>query len=134
MVHRLGRKPRTASSPPVAIDIDRILDAGPAPEETQVIAVPLIMIGFRFQSDDGLVLLDVDWKGGRTYRSYRVIDDAVLAVGDETGLVQVATTAVARGRVVLVLTCVLVSQNEPVTKVNLERVGLFLEHVLQWRL
>ena len=37
----------------------------------------------------------------------------VLAVGDETGLVQVASTAVARGMVVLVLTRVLVPQNEP---------------------
>ena len=34
----------------------------------------------------------------------------VLAVGDETGLVQVASTAVARGMVVLVLTRVLVPQ------------------------
>ena len=58
----------------------------------------------------------------------------VLAVGDETGLVQVASTAVARGMVVLVLTRVLVPQNEPVTEVNLERVGLFLEHVPQRRL
>ena len=36
--------------------------------------------------------------------------------------------------VVLVLTRVLVLQNEPVTEVNLESVGLFLEHVLQRRL
>ena len=48
----------------------------------------------------------------------------VLAVGDETGLVQVASTSVARGMVVLVLTRVLVPQNEPVTEVNLESVGL----------
>ena len=58
----------------------------------------------------------------------------VLAVGDETGLVHVASTAVARGMVVLVSTRVLVPQNEPVTEVNLEGVGLFLEHVLQRRL
>ena len=57
-----------------------------------------------------------------------------LLFGDETGLVQVASTAVARGIVVLVLTRVLVPQNEPVTEVNLESVVLFLEHVLQRRL
>ena len=55
----------------------------------------------------------------------------VLAVGDETGLVQVASTAIARGIIVLVSTRVLVPQNEPVTEVNLEGVGLFLEHALQ---
>ena len=55
----------------------------------------------------------------------------VLAVGDETGFVQVASTAITRGMIVLVLTRVLVSQNEPVTEVNLERIGLFLEHYLQ---
>ena len=92
------------------------------------------MVGFRFQTDDAFFLLDVDWKGGRTYTPYRVIDDAVdeegdighefahpriirsliddplqdvgfsdafekdikvLAVGDETGLLQVASTAIA---------------------------------------
>ena len=128
------------------------------------------MVGFRFQTVDGFVLLDVDWKGGRLYTSYRMIDDAVdeegdighefahprrirslvdgplqdvgfsdafekvikvLAVGDETGFVQVASTAITRGMIVLVLTRVLVSQNEPVTEVNLERIGLFLEHYLQ---
>ena len=57
----------------------------------------------------------------------------VLAVGDETGFVQVASTAITRGMIVLVLTRVLVSQNEPVTEVNLERIGLFLEHDLQRR-
>ena len=146
---------------------------GQKPEETQVVTVPLIMIAFRFQSDDGFVLLDVDWKGDHSYTSYWVIDDAVdekcdighefalprrirclidgplkdvgfsdafekvikvLAVGDETGLVQVASTAVARGMVVLVSTRVLVPQNEPLTEINLEGVGLFLEHVLQRRL
>ena len=143
---------------------------GQTSEDTQVVTVPLGIVGFLFQSDDGFVLLDVDWKGDHSYTSYRVIDDAVdekcdigdefahprrirslidgplqdvgfsdafekvikvLAVGDETGLVQVASTAVARGMVVLVLTRVLVPQNEPVTEVNLESVGLFLEHVLQ---
>ena len=57
----------------------------------------------------------------------------VLAVSDETGFVQVASTAITRGMIVLVLTRVLVSQNEPVTEVNLERIGLFLEHGLQRR-
>ena len=51
-----------------------------------------------------------------------------------TGLVQVASTAVARGMVVLVSSRVLVPQNEPVTEVNLEGIGLFLEHDLQRRL
>ena len=58
----------------------------------------------------------------------------VLAVGDETGLVQVTSTAVAGGMVVLVSTRVLIPQKEPVTEVNLEGVGLFLEHDLQRRL
>ena len=58
----------------------------------------------------------------------------VLAIGDETGLVQVASTAVARGMVVLVSNRVLVRKNEPVTEVNLEGVSLFLEHDLQRRL
>ena len=128
------------------------------------------MVRFRFQTDNGFVLLDVDWKGGRTYTSYRVINDVVdeegdighefahprrirslidgplqdvgfsdsfekyikvLVVGDETGFVQVASTAIARGIIVLVSTHVLVPQNEPVTEVNLECVGLFLEHDLQ---
>ena len=143
---------------------------GQTSEETQVIIVPLVMVGSRFQTDDAFLLLDVDWKGGRLYTSYRVIDDAVdeesdirhefahprrirslidgplqgvcfsdafekvikvLAVGDETGFVQIASTAVTRGMIVLVLTCVLVSQNETVTEVNLESIGLFLEHDLQ---
>ena len=146
---------------------------GQTSEETQVVTVPLIIVAFLFQSDDGFVLLDVHWKVGHSYTSYRVIDDVidekcdidhefahprrirslidgplqdvgfsdalekvikVLAVGDETGLVQVASTAVARGMVVLVLTRVLVPQNEPLTEVNLESVGLFLEHVLHRRL
>ena len=146
---------------------------GQTSEETHVVIVPLGIVGFLFQSEDGFVLLDVDWKGVHSYTSYRVIDDAVdekcdighefahprrirslidgplqdvgfsdafekfiklLAVGDETGLVQVASTAVARGMVVLVSTRVLVPQNEPVTEINLEGVGLFLEHDLQRRL
>ena len=131
------------------------------------------MIGFRFQSDDGFVLLDVDWKRGHAYTSYGMIDDAVdkegnirheftrprriwslidgslqdvgfsdafekvikvLAVGDEIGRVQVASTAVARGMVVLVSTRVLIPQNEPVTEVNLEGVDLFLKRYHQRRL
>ena len=146
---------------------------GQTPEETQVVTVPLGIVGFLFQSEDVFVLLDVDWKGDHSYTSYRVIDDAVdekcdighefahprrirslidgplqdvglsdafekvikvLAVGDETGFVQIASTAVARGMAVLVSTRVLVPQNEPVTEVNLEGVGLFLEHDLQRRL
>ena len=55
----------------------------------------------------------------------------VLAVGDETGLVQMASTAITRGMIVHVSTCVLVSQNEPVTEVNIECIGMFLEHDLQ---
>ena len=55
----------------------------------------------------------------------------ILAVGYETGLVQVSSTAVARRMLVLVSTRVLVPQNEPVTEINLEGVGLFLEHALQ---
>ena len=55
----------------------------------------------------------------------------VLAVGGETGLVQIASTAITRRMIVLVSTRVLVSQNEPVTEVNLECIGLFLEHDLQ---
>ena len=143
---------------------------GQTSEETQVILVPLVMNGFRFQTDDAFLLLDVDRKGGRLYTSYRMIDDAVdeesdirhefahqrrirsliddplqdvgfsnavekvikvLAIGDETGFVQVASTAITRGMIVFVLTRVLFSQNEPVTEVNLERIGLFLEHDLQ---
>ena len=130
------------------------------------------MVGFRFQTDDAFLLLDVGWKRDHAYTSYRMIDDAineksdirhefahpcgirslidgplqdvgfsdafekvikVLAVSDETGFVQVASTAITRGMIVLVLTRVLVSQNEPVTEVNLECIGLFLEHDLQRR-
>ena len=126
--------------------------------------------GFRFQTDDAFLLLDVDRKGGRVYISCRVIDDPVdeesdirhefthprrirslidgplqdvgfsdafekvikvLVVGDETGFVQVASTAITRGMRVLVLTRVLVSQNEPVTEVNLERIGLFLNMIFK---
>ena len=144
---------------------------GQTSEETQVIIVPPVTVGFRFQTDDAFLLLD-GRKGVRLYTSYRMIDDAVneesdirhefpyprrirslidgplqdvgfsdalekvikvLAVGDETGFVQVASTAVTRGMIVLVLTRVLVSQNEPVTEVNLERIGLFLEQDLQRR-
>ena len=58
-------------------------------------------------------------------------DIKVLAVVDEAGFVQIASTAITRGMIVLVSTLVLVSQNEPVTEVHLEYIGLFLEHDLQ---
>ena len=142
---------------------------GQTPKETQVITLPLGIVGFLFQTDDGFVLLDVDWKRDHDYTSYRMINDEVdeegdighefahprrirslidgalqdvsfsdafekvikvLAVGDETGFVQVAPTAIARGMIVLVSTRVLVPQNEAVTEVNLKGVGLFLEHDL----
>ena len=54
-----------------------------------------------------------------------------LAVDDETGLVQVSPTAIARGIIVLVWTRVLVPQNEPVLRLILKKVGLFLERDLQ---
>ena len=50
-------------------------------EETQVTIVPLGMVGFPFQTDDGLVLLGVGWKG-QAYASYRMIDEAVDEEGD----------------------------------------------------
>ena len=137
---------------------------GQTSEETQFIIVPLVMVGFRFQTDYAFLLLDVDRKGSRLYtvneesdirhefahpRRIRSLIDGplqdvgfsdafekvikVLAVGDETGFVQVASTAITRGMIVIVLTRVLVSQNEPVTEVNLECIGLFLEHDLQRR-
>ena len=137
---------------------------------TQVVRVPLGIIGFLFQTDDGFVLLDVDWKRDHAFTSYRMNDEAVdeegdichefahrrripslidglqqddgfsdafekvikvLAVGDETGLGQVASTSIARGMILHVSTRVLVLQNEPVTEVNLEGIVLFLEHDLQ---
>ena len=143
---------------------------GQTPEETQVIAVPLAILGGRFQTYDGFVLLDIDWKRDHVCTSYRMIDDAVdkkcdighefthpcrirslidgplqdvgfsdafekvvkiLAVGNETGVVQVSSTAITRRVIVLVSSRVLVPQNEPVTEVNLEGVGLFLVHFLQ---
>ena len=55
---------------------------GQTSEETQVIIVPLVMNGFRFQTDDAFLLLDVDRKVGRLYTSYRVIDDAVNEESD----------------------------------------------------
>ena len=55
----------------------------------------------------------------------------ILAVGDETGFVQVSSTAIARGVIVLVSSRVLVPRHESVTEVNLEGVGLFLVHFLQ---
>ena len=52
----------------------------------------------------------------------------VLAVGDETGFVQVSSTAIARGMIVFATSRVLVLQNETVTEINLEIVGMFMEH------
>ena len=142
---------------------------GQTPEETQVISVPFGMFGVFVQTDDGFVLLDVDWKRDHVYTSYRMIDDAVdekcdighefahsrrirslidgplqdvgfadafekvkiLTVGDETGFVQVSSTAITRGVIVLVSSRVLVPQHESVTEVNLEGIGLFLVHFLQ---
>ena len=40
------------------------------------------MVGFRFQTDDAFLLLDIDRKGGRLYTSSRVIDDTVDEEGD----------------------------------------------------
>ena len=57
--------------------------------------------------------------------------DKVLVVGVETGLVKVSSAAIARGMLVVVSVRVPVPQNEPITGVILERVGLFLEHDLQ---
>ena len=117
---------------------------GQTSKETQVIIVPLVMVGFRFQTDDAFLLRDVDRKGGRLYTSFRVINHAVdeegdighefahprrirylidgplqdvgfsdafekvikiLAVGEKIGFVQVASTAITRGMIVLLLTC-----------------------------
>ena len=44
----------------------------------------------------------------------------IVAVGDETGFVQVPSATVARGMVVLVSSRVLVPQNEPVMEIHLE--------------
>ena len=55
---------------------------GQTPKETQVITVPLGIVGFLFQTDDGFVLLDVDWKRDHAYTSYRMINDEVDEEGD----------------------------------------------------
>ena len=55
----------------------------------------------------------------------------ILTVGDETGLVKVPSTAIVRGMIILVSSRVLVPENEPVTEVYLERVGMFLELDIQ---
>ena len=39
---------------------------------------------FLFQTDDGFVLIDVDWKRGHAYTSYGMIDDEV----DEEGYIR----------------------------------------------
>ena len=54
---------------------------GHTTEDTQVIIVPLGMDEFHFQTDDGFVLLDVDWKG-HAYTFNRMIDYAVDEEGD----------------------------------------------------
>ena len=55
---------------------------GQTSEETQVIIVHLVMVGFRFQTDDAFLLLDVGRKRDHAYTSYRVIDDAVNEESD----------------------------------------------------
>ena len=55
---------------------------GQTSEETHVIIVPLVMDGFRFQTDDAFLLLDVGRKRDHAYTSYRVIDDAVNEESD----------------------------------------------------
>ena len=55
---------------------------GQTPEETQVIILPLLIVGFHVKTDDALFLLDVDRKGGRLCTSYRMIDDAIDEEGD----------------------------------------------------
>ena len=54
----------------------------------------------------------------------------VLAAGDETGFIQVSFAAIARGMIVFVSPRFLVPLNEYIIEVNLERMGLFLEHFL----
>ena len=52
----------------------------------------------------------------------------LIAVGDETGFVQVPSATVTRRMVVLVSSRDRVPQNEPVTEIDLECSGLLLEH------
>ena len=55
---------------------------GHTSEETQVIIVPHVMNGFLFQTDDGFVFLDVDWKRVHSCTSYGMINDVVDEEGD----------------------------------------------------
>ena len=55
---------------------------GQTSEQTQVIIIPLVMVGFRFQTDDALLLLDVGWQRDHAYTSYRMIDDAINEKSD----------------------------------------------------
>ena len=66
---------------------------------------------------------------GFSYAFEKVIK--VLAVGDENGIVQVASPAIARLMIVHVSTRIIVRQNETINEVNLESDALFLEHDLQ---
>ena len=73
--------PRTTSSSRVPIDISRILDAGPdIGRETGYLCTSCY--GWAPFPDCGFVRLDVEWKRGRPYTSYREIDDAVDEEGD----------------------------------------------------
>ena len=50
----------------------------------------------------------------------------VLAVGDETGLVQVASTAIAGGMVIPITSCGFVFQNKSLNQIDFESIGLLL--------
>ena len=56
----------------------------------------------------------------------------LLPIGDETGFVQVLTTAIAGGMIVPITSCVFVFQNKSITQVDFESIGLLFEHGLQW--
>ena len=55
----------------------------------------------------------------------------LIAVGDETGFVQVPSATFTRRMVLLVSSRDLVLQNEPVTEIDLECSGMLLEHPIQ---
>ena len=54
-----------------------------------------------------------------------------VVVGGETGFIQIPSATVTRRMVILVSSCDLVPQNEPVTEIDLECSGLLLEHHIQ---
>ena len=54
----------------------------------------------------------------------------IATVGDEPGLVQVPAATVTKGMIIPVASCILVSQNEPITEIAFERMDLLLEHDL----